>query len=85
MRGLGAWRAEPVALGAFLNATLGLLSLLWWHLDETKMAAALLVINTGIGLLVRGSVVSPATIHEAGHTVEGIEKAAEENRKIDKP
>lgn len=74
------WHAEPVMIAAAFRAILLCATTFGWHLTPEQIASVMLAAEAVLAIFTRGSVTTPATIHQAGLTVRGIEKQAAVNK-----
>ena len=74
------YNAEPIAvvtvikLGLYMAVEFGL------NLSSSQLVAIITFVEALAWLVMRGSVVSPATLNQAGHFAVDIRKKAEENK-----
>ncbi len=78
------WHAEPVMIAAALRAILLCATTFGWKLSADQIASVMLAAEAVLAIFTRGSVTTPATIHEAGLKVGQIEAAAKANREFAK-
>lgn len=73
---MNPWHFEPVAIGAAIRAVI--LAGVAFGLDWTpeQIAAVMFAVEAVLVIFTRGSVTTPATIHQAGLTVVGIRQEA---------
>ena len=80
MESRNPWHFEPVAIGAAVRSIVLLCSVFWWHLDADKLVLVQTSAEAVLAVFTRQSVLTPATVHQAGQRVSDIVETAKQNR-----